>query len=131
MLPITAFYAALLAVLFLLLSAGVIGSRQTGAETGQDAEGELLRRLRAHASFIEYVPFTLLLMALAESLTTPVLLMHIIGLLLLAGRLLHAYGASHAPPIVRYQSNGTILTLAALAISAIVCLALSAFLLAI
>ena len=132
MLPITAFYAALLAVLFLVLSVRVIGWRReerTEPVRGEDAE--LIRRVRAQANFAEYAPLTLLLMALAEGLTTPSFLLHLAGLLLLAGRVLHAYGTSQSPPIMRYASYGTVMTLVALALLAIVCLSLSAFFLAV
>ena len=99
MLSITAFYAALLAVLFLFLSVRVIGwRRERRVEFGHGEDIELLRRMRVHANFAEYVPFTLLLMALAESMAPPHLLLHLAGLLLVAGRLLHAYGVSQSPP---------------------------------
>ena len=75
--PITAFYAALLAVLFLFLSVRVIGwRRERRVEFGHGEDFELLRRMRVHANFAEYVPFALLLMALAESMAPPNLLLH-------------------------------------------------------
>ena len=132
MLSITAFYAALLAVLFLFLSVRVIGwRRERRVEFGHGEDGELLRRMRVHANFAEYVPFTLLLMALAESMAPRLILLHLAGLLLVAGRLLHAYGVSQAPPIMRYRSYGTTLTLIALGLAALICLSLSALFLAV
>ena len=84
---ITAFYAALLAVLFLVLSVRVIAwRRQHRVEFGHGEDAELLRRLRVHANFAEYVPFTLLMIALAESMAPPDLLVHASGLLLIGGR---------------------------------------------
>ena len=86
---ITAFYAALLAVLFLVLSVRVIAwRRQHRVEFGHGDDAELLRRLRVHANFAEYAPFTLLMMALAESMAPPDLLVHASGVLLVGGRLL-------------------------------------------
>ena len=128
MLQITAFYAALLAVLFIYLSVRVIGCRrERRVEFGHGEDFELLRRMRVHANFAEYVPFALLLMALAESMVPPDLVVHLAGLLLIAGRLLHAYGTSHSPPIMRYRVYGTALTFTAIGIAAIACLALSTF----
>ncbi|MGZ5919923.1 MAG: MAPEG family protein [Hyphomicrobium sp.] len=46
--------------------------------------------MRVHANFAEYAPFALLLMALAESLGPPHVLTHLVGLMLVAGRTLHA-----------------------------------------
>jgi len=132
MLSITAFYAALLAVLFLFLSVRVIGwRRERRVEFGHGEDTELLRRMRVHANFAEYVPFTLLLMALAESMAPPHLLLHIAGLLLVAGRLLHAYGVSQSPAILRYRVYGMWLTFVALGLAALICLSLSALFLAV
>jgi uncharacterized protein len=128
MLQITAFYAALLAVLFVYLSASVIRCRwERRVEFGHGEDFELLCRMRVHANFAEYVPFALLLMALGESMAPPDLVVHLAGVLLIAGRLLHAYGTSQSPPIMRYRVYGTALTLTAIGIAAIACLALSAF----
>jgi uncharacterized membrane protein YecN with MAPEG domain len=129
---ITAFYASLLAVLYLYLSVRVIGQRrEQRVELGHGEDHELLRRIRVHANFAEYVPFTLLLMGLAESLVPPRLLLHLVGLLLLTGRLLHAYGLSQTPHILRYRVWGVSLTFAALGIAALICFSLSSLYLAI
>ncbi|HET6321171.1 MAG TPA: MAPEG family protein [Hyphomicrobium sp.] len=132
MLQITAFYAALLAILFLVLSVRVITLRQESrVEFEHGGDPELRRRIRAHANFAEYVPLTLVLMGLAESMSPPDIVVHLCGLLLLGGRLLHAYGISRTPPVMRYRVYGMVLTMAALGIAAFVCLALSAFFLAV
>jgi len=123
---ITAFYAALLALFFVFLSFRVIGWRRLkSVELGHGGDSQLLRRMRVHANFAEYVPFTLLLMAMAESMTAPRPLIHVAGLILIAGRLMHAYGLSQTPHILRLRVGGMILTFTALALSAIICLSLS------
>jgi hypothetical protein len=123
---ITAFYAALLALLFVFLSVRVIGwRREVRVELGHGDDNQLLRRMRVHANFAEYVPFTLLLMAMAESMTAPRPLIHLAGLILIAGRLIHAYGLSQTPHILRYRVWGMILTFTALCLSALLCLLLS------
>ncbi len=56
---ITAFYAALLALLFVFLSVRVIGWRRVKrVELGHGDDSQLLRRMRVHANFAEYVPFS-------------------------------------------------------------------------
>ncbi len=123
---ITAFYAALLGLLFVYLSFRVIGWRRLkSVELGHGEDSERLRRMRVHANFAEYVPFTLLLMAIAESMTAPRPLIHVVGLILIAGRLMHAYGLSQTPHILRFRVGGMILTFTARALSAIICLSLS------
>ena len=123
---ITAFYAALLGLFFVFLSFRVIGWRRLkSVELGHGEDSQLSRRMRVHANFAEYVPFTLLLMAIAESMTAPRPLIHVAGLILIAGRLMHAYGLSQTPHILRLRVGGMILTFTALALSAIICLLLS------
>jgi uncharacterized protein len=132
MMTITAFYASLLAALFLVLSIRVIGVRRVHrVELGDGDNRELLRRMRVHANFAEYVPLTLLLMALAESMAPPRPLLHLVGLVLVAGRILHAYGLSQTPQILRYRVWGMQLTFTALGIAALICFSLSALYLAV
>jgi len=126
MMRITALYASLLAVLFLFLSVRVIGwRRQQRVEIGHGEDVQLLRRMRVHANFAEYAPFTLLLMALAENLGPPHVLVHLVGLTLLAGRTMHAYGLSQTPQILKYRVWGMTLTIAAMGIAAMICFTLS------
>jgi uncharacterized protein len=129
---ITAFYASLLAILYIFLSARVIGWRRIRrVELGHGEDRELLRRMRVHANFAEYVPFTLLLMALAESMAPPRPIVHLVGIILVAGRLLHAYGLSQTPQILRYRVWGMMATFTALGIAALVCFSLSVLFLAV
>ena len=126
MMTITAFYASLLAGLYLVLSARVIGWRRSRrVELGDGADTQLLRRIRVHANFAEYVPFALLLMALAESMAPPRPLIHVVGILLVIGRAIHAYGLSQTPHILRYRVGGMVLTLTALGFAAMICFSLS------
>jgi uncharacterized membrane protein YecN with MAPEG domain len=95
MLVITPLYAAALAVLFLVLSVRVIVSRRI-ADVGFGAPGgsALERQVRVHGNFAEYVPFALLLLAMAELRGAAPLWLHVAGVLLLAGRIVHAVGVS-------------------------------------
>ena len=121
--PITALYAALLAPLFILLSARIIQLRRTGiAAFGDGGNPELQRRIRVQANFTEYVPFALILMALAESEGASPPLLHLLGLALLAGRLCHAYGVSQSPNIMPLRVAGVVLTAAMMAVAALACL---------
>ena len=118
---ITAFYAALLAGFFFFLSVRVIRMRRDRRiSLGDGGDAELQRRVRVHGNFVEYAPFSLLLIALAESVGTYPLVLHGLGLCLLAGRLFHAYGLglSHGGGRARVLGMGlsfTVLVSAALA----------------
>lgn len=117
--PITALYAGLLAPLFIVLSARVIGRRREARiALGPGEDAELLRRMRVHANFAEYAPFALICLALAESVATPPLTLHLAGILLLAGRYVHAYGVSRSSERIRVRVAGMVMTFAAITIAA-------------
>ncbi|BBT66206.1 hypothetical protein WP8S18E04_15900 [Aeromonas caviae] len=90
---ITLIYAGLLGLLFLLLSFWVVKRRaQFRVMIGEGEAPEMLAAIRAHGNFAEYVPLTLLLMALCELAGAGSLWLHLGGVLLLVGRILHAIG---------------------------------------
>jgi len=123
---ITALYAGLLALLFLVLSyRTIVYRRGRKVEIGDGGDRELLRRMRVHANFAEYVPFTVVLMGLAEALGLPGLGVHAIGLALLVGRLAHAWGLSQTPHILRLRVIGVAATTLAMLAGAVACLALA------
>jgi uncharacterized membrane protein YecN with MAPEG domain len=107
--PITAFYASLLAFLFLLLTARVIAQR----------------RERVHANFAEYVPIGLLLLAFAESLKAPSIALHALGAAFVAGRYIHAYALSQTPHVLKLRVMGMWLTLITIGLAALTCFVLA------
>ncbi len=120
---ITALYAGLLAPLFIFLSIRVIGQRRAArVAVGHGDDNLLLRRMRVHANFAEYVPLVLVLMALAENLKTTPILLHAVGILLLVGRILHAYGVSQPKENLNLRVAGMAMTFTALGIGAALCL---------
>ena len=120
---VTALYAGLLTPLFVLLSIRVIRQRRAvrvGIGHGDDAA--LLKRMRVHANFSEYVPLALLLMGLLESMGTSRYLLHGLGIALVIGRVLHAYGVSQAKENLTLRVAGMTLTFAVLTVAAVACL---------
>ena len=121
--PITALYASLLVALFLLLASRVIRARRgTSVAVGDGSNAFLMRRMRVHANFAEYVPLALLLMALAESLETNIWLLHALGIALLSGRLVHAFGMSQAEEKFAFRVAGVIITFSTLGTAALACI---------
>ncbi len=121
--PTTALYAALLTPLMLVLAARVIRHRRSQrVEIGDGDDRELLRRMRVHANFVETVPFALILLALDEQLGASPWLLHALGVPLLVGRYLHAYGLSQTPHIMRLRVLGMALTLTSIGLAAAVAL---------
>jgi uncharacterized membrane protein YecN with MAPEG domain len=89
---VTPLYAGLLGLWFFVLSVRVVQGRgKFGINLGDGGNASMLRRIRGHANFVEYVPLTLLLIAILEFSHFPGWLLHALGLALLIGRLLHGY----------------------------------------
>ncbi|MDJ0926412.1 MAG: MAPEG family protein [Gammaproteobacteria bacterium] len=108
---ITGIYASLFALLLIALSARVIRLRrgfQVGIGTG--GKEELARAIRVQGNFTEYVPLALILLGIAESLAAPTWLLHLAGVTLLVGRLIHAQGLSSAPGRTPGRFYGMVLT---------------------
>ena len=121
MLQATPIYAGLLALMLVVLSVRVIRVRRTArVALGDGGDVLLQRRTRVQANFSEYVPLCLLLMLLAELQGVPALALHAIGLLLLLGRISHAYGVSQEPETFTFRVAGMAMTFAALGIGALV-----------
>jgi uncharacterized membrane protein YecN with MAPEG domain len=117
---VTMIYASFLAALFLLLAMRVsLRRRAAGIDLGEGGDEELQRRIRAHGNFAEYVPFALLLVAMAELGGTGHILLHVLGLMLLLGRLLHAWGLASRSTAGR--AMGMLLTFAVFGIAGVAC----------
>jgi len=122
-LTVTTTYALPLIAIWFALWIGVTSSRSTAnASLGDAGSPELLLKIRRHGNFIEWVPFVLVLMILAEAQGAGAPWLHAAGALLLIGRDAHPCGlkidtAGHP---LRYVGNGTnILAVVILAIALI------------
>jgi uncharacterized membrane protein YecN with MAPEG domain len=94
----TAVYAALLALVYLGLSGWVMGSRVSGNVLfGDGGDESMLKRVRSHANFSEYVPLALLLVGLLEAGGGSHGLVQGLLIALLVGRILHPIGMFAAP----------------------------------
>ena len=126
---ITPIYAGLAALLFVFLSVRVIRSRRF-AKTGIGDGGDrtLQRAIRAHGNFAEYAPMVLILMALAELQDKSIYSLHFIGIVLLAGRAIHAYGVSQEPEQLNFRVTGMMMTFVALVSGALVNLGITGLL---
>jgi uncharacterized membrane protein YecN with MAPEG domain len=119
-LPVMPIYAALLALLFIYLSVRTIGvRRRLQIALGDKNQPEMQRAVRVHANFAEYVPLGLILLHLVEARTPPGWLLHALCLLLLAGRVLHAYGVSQVKERFQFRVSGMAMTFTSLGGSAL------------
>ncbi|WP_104017531.1 MAPEG family protein [Roseovarius nitratireducens] len=119
-LTVTPLYAGLLGLLFVILSIRVITTRFAARVTlGDGGDKMLAKRIRVHGNFAEYAPMGLILLALAELQGAPLWVVHLLGVMLLAGRVIHAIGLGRTPQIMLLRRAGMILTFAMIAISAL------------
>lgn len=121
---VTLGYAGALALWFLVLSIRVILGR-TGPgkpSLGDGGDPLMVRRIRGHGNFAEYVPLILLMCGLLEYSGERKWIVHALGATLLVGRLLHGYAFSFTAnsPVGRFA--GASLTLVALLAASVLCL---------
>lgn len=114
-LSVTPIYAILLTALFLVLSWRVITERRGNRFAyGNNESNRVEAKIRAQANWAEYVPIALILMLMAELQGIPALWLHINGVILLVGRVMHGYGMSFRPKEFFFRRNGMLLTLIAI-----------------
>ncbi len=121
---VTPLYAAICGLLLIFLSQRVIRQRRRfKVALGDDGEAEIRRAMRVQANLVEYAPIALILLALAELQGHAFWLLHSLGLLLISGRLLHAFGVSRTTEDFRFRVAGMALTFGAIAVASLMNLA--------
>ena len=125
-LDITAFFAAIHGLFFLLLSARVILQRRSaGIAWGDGDDREMKRRIRAQANAAEYMPIGLILLGLLEIQGLQSWALLGLGALFLAGRLIHGWAFSFAGAPMGLRVLGTALTLTGLGLLSLAALVLA------
>ena len=107
---ITTLYALPLILIWFILWVRVAKSHAThNVLIGDGGSKELLSCIRHHGNFIEWVPFMLILMMLAELQGAPQSWLYAAGGLLLLGRVVHPFGLKPENPghSLRYVGNGS------------------------
>ena len=90
---VTPLFAAVLALMFVLLCINVVRIRLREQVSLGDGDNKQLNiAIRTQANFVEYVPFTLLLMWLLESIDLSPARVFWIGVALVLARILHVIG---------------------------------------
>lgn len=113
-------YAALLGIVFVLLSVRTLRlRRRLRVAVGDGGNALMLRAMRVHGNFAEYAPLGLLLIAGAEVVSAPGALVHGLGIVLLVGRIIHAFGVSQEAEVFSYRVSGMALTFTCYLVAAI------------
>ncbi len=120
MMYITPFYAAFLGLGFVTLSILTLRLRRKfKIPLGDGGNKQLLRAIRVHSNFAEYVPFSVILIFMTELQNAPSFLVHLLGSCLLIGRLSHAWGVSQNIENYNFRIFGMAMTFTTLVTSSI------------
>ena len=120
---VTTLYAGILGLIYVGLSAYVIMGRFKHQVTlGDNGNPDLLKRIRIHANFIEYVPLALILMVLVEFEGISEMIIHALGISLVISRAAHVFGVACAKNVSIWRSGGMILTFLVIITAAVLCI---------
>lgn len=110
---VSALYAVLSALLLMKFSFDVVRLRmQYRVAYGDGGFSELQSAIRIHGNAVEYIPIAIVLMLFMEMNGAETWMVHICGIVLLAGRLMHYYGFHHR--LFRWRRSGMSATWCAL-----------------
>lgn len=115
------FYAGLLGLWYLVLSFRVIQKRRK-IHLGDGGDPDMIRRIRGHANFSEYVPLALILLGILEVSGTRLWIIHVLGVVLLIARLLHGIALSFTEKWFLGRFLGTVLTFVVLLVASLLCI---------
>lgn len=116
---VTSLFAALLTILYVVLSFRIIRLRwveRVGIGTGTSQPLEVA--VRIHGNFAEYVPLGLILIGLMEMSGAPMWVLYSMGGLLFVARIFHAIGLTKSVGVSIYRTIGVLGTFAMLILSA-------------
>ncbi len=110
-----ALYAGLNGLILLWLAVSVARTRaRLKVMMGDGGAPEMIRAMRGQANFVEYTPLILVQLVLMALLGTPPWVVHLFGLALTVGRLLHAWHFTQDDAPGWQRGSGAMLTLVAL-----------------
>lgn len=109
-LPIASLYAIPLGTIYLILWVNVVRTRAAlNVSIGDGGDIALHERIRRHGNFVEWVPMVMILLILAETQGASSTLLHVVGGLLLLGRIIHPFGLHANKPahVLRLVGNSS------------------------
>jgi hypothetical protein len=113
-------YVGLLILMSIVLQFRVIRLRRSKLiALGDGQDKEMTRAIRVHGNFTESVPFGMAGLVMLALIDAQAVLIHGVGLLLLAGRIAHAVGLNRTAGKSTGRVAGMIMTLCALGVSAL------------
>ena len=118
---IVSIFAAVLAIMYIQLSFRVIKLRKKKkVSLGDGGDSALNAAIRTHGNFIEYVPFSLILLFLVEYQGLSSHYCYVLGLMLVVGRICHSYALAENQ--LKFRVIGMALTFLTMLLSAVLLL---------
>jgi uncharacterized membrane protein YecN with MAPEG domain len=118
--PIVPLYGAVLALVFVALSVRTLRLRRAlRIAIGDSGNEVMLRAMRVHSNFAEYVPLSLVLLFFVEQAGANPVFVHALCIGLVLGRVSHAIGVSRVRENYGFRVFGMALTLTPLVVSAL------------
>ncbi|MEM7522778.1 MAG: MAPEG family protein [Pseudomonadota bacterium] len=112
---IAALYGGLNALILIWLTAEVVRQRQAGSIIlGDGGDPAMTKLIRGHGNAAETIPLAIVLLTLAELIGAPGFALHIVGVILTFGRVMHALHFTGRAPSLLYRTMGMAATLIAL-----------------
>ena len=116
-------YAGILGLLYITLSAYVIkGCFKHEVSLGDAGNDDMIKRVRAHGNFIEYVPLALILIILAEFEGISEFIIHGLCISLIIGRLMHAFGLLEKDSSSIARRGGMVITFMVIVTASLLCI---------
>jgi uncharacterized protein len=113
---LVALYAGLNGLILLWLGVHVGNvRRRLKIYMGDAGHPEMIRAMRGQLNFVELVPYSILMLLFLALLGASAVFLHLLGLALTVGRLLHAAHFSQADAPAWQRAGGAVLTVAVLA----------------
>lgn len=115
-----AIYAGLngLIAVWLAANVGRVRTRER-VSIGDGANPAVVRAMRGHANFVEFVPLCLIQLVIIAALGTPVFVLHLLGAALTIGRVLHGWHFVRSDAPGWQRSLGAFLTVLVLSLSSL------------
>src|SRR4051812_741885 len=116
-------YAAVLVLIFVLLSVRVIQMRASAKiGLGHGGNPAMERRIRVHGNFAEYVPLALVLLLCMELQSQSRLLIHVLCIALVIARVTHAIGVTPVQENFPMRVASVLMTFAVLGVASLMLL---------
>jgi uncharacterized protein len=122
LISVTLLYAGILGVLLVLMSFNILHHWVRVTGEGMDADQAMRRAEKVQASFVEYAPLTLILLALIELKGAPEPILHGLGIVFVLARLFHAFATSQSRGADIFRFLGTQLTYLVVMICSLGCI---------